>query len=208
MHLICFSCRLCLNSQKWSSKLLLWSYNNSKKGTSSYERRMLHCAKALSREGDLDHAECIYSSFVTSATFWKPWIIFKSRISQIVTEDLGCGREQYFTHICSLLLWKKQRKIKVGKKKIFNLLWWSDLYVLGLFFVFMFLIFFLRHEKASMFSCQCQRCIFKRSYLHGKAGTPTPWHWSCSWFKKERGGGRCRNASRFTESQTPTVTLL
>lgn len=156
---------------------------------SSYERRMLHCAKALSREGDLDHAECIYSSFVTSATFWKPWIIFKSRISQIVTEDLGCGREQYFTHICSLLLWKKQRKIKVGKKKIFNLLWWSDLYVLGLFFVFMFLIFFLRHEKASMFSCQCQRCIFKRSYLHGKAGTPTPWHWSCSWFKKERGGG-------------------
>lgn len=119
MHLICFSCRLCLNSQKWSSKLLLWSYNNSKKGTSSYERRMLHCAKALSHEGDLDHAECIYSSCVTSATFWKPWIIFKSRISQIVTEDLGCGREQYFTHICSLLLWKKnkQRKIKVGKKR-------------------------------------------------------------------------------------------
>lgn len=26
--------------------------------------------------------------------------------------------------------------------------------------------------------------------------------------KKGGGGGRCRNASRFTESQTPTVTLL
>lgn len=26
--------------------------------------------------------------------------------------------------------------------------------------------------------------------------------------KKKGGGRRCRNASRFTESQTPTVTLL
>lgn len=25
---------------------------------------------------------------------------------------------------------------------------------------------------------------------------------------KKKGGGGCRNASRFTESQTPTVTLL
>lgn len=25
---------------------------------------------------------------------------------------------------------------------------------------------------------------------------------------KKKGGGKCRNASRFTESQTPTVTLL